>query len=766
MPHLMLLLILLLAGAPPAAVPSWRETFADGDLRRDPAWTGDTTRWMLAPAGADWMLLSAGPEASDTLALETASTAAYGAWTISAGYAGGPLSNFNLSRIYLMAEAGGALDEASSYFIQIGSNDHDVRLYRAASGIRTLLGQSAPDYLDGDTARLALRVERRRGAGWQVFDGGVLLFEAPDAGDVPAARFGLWVKHTRARGGDFFFDDIAVEGDAGPPPPPALEPGALVINEIHFAPTPSAGEFVELYNRSARPINLRGLTLADDRDEPALIALNDLWIEPDAYRVLVRDSVVFRDRYPGVPAVTMPDWPSLNNDADVVTLYAGATPIDAVAYEAGWGLPGVSLERRDPGGPAWLPGNWGASVDPDGATPGRRNSRFEPDRTAPALLLAEWDAEEQVTTYWSEPVAVASVSSDRFRIGPASPQRLAFIGPDVIRLVFTGPPAGDRLRVSRVTDLTGNDTGDLDAPLARAPAPGELALNEILYEPRADPFDNRADQPEYAEIVNRSSDWLSLRRIELAGPEDEQGAADTLRHEAPPTALAPGALAIWYAGREGDLAGAFPSLPAPHLAPRLSVDAATLGFGNSGDTIRLLADGALIDAVTYRPDWHYPLLAETRGIALERRWRDAPNDLAASWSSSVDPEGGTPGRPNSIAQEQASGSPPAEGLTVAPSPFSPDGDGHDDAALLRVASLEAPAVVRARIFDSEGNAVRRLDTARLAGFDTTLAWDGRDDAGEVVRIGLYIALVDVFYADRRAGRTYKAPVIVARPLGK
>jgi len=173
-------------------------------------------------------------------------------------------------------------------------------------------------------------------------------------------------------------------------------------------------------------------------------------------------------------------------------------------------------------------------------------------------------------------------------------------------------------------------------------------------------------------------------------------------------------------------------------------------------------DGALLDEVSYSPSWHAAALADTRGVALERISLTGSSTSAANWTSSVAPEGGTPGQPNSV--RLSAEAQPESGLTVAPSPFSPDGDGFDDATRIRFSLSSDIASVRVRIYDARGRLVRTLEESRLVGRTGELIWDGLGDGGRTLRIGIYVVLLEAL--DTAGGRvvTMKRPVVLARPL--
>jgi hypothetical protein len=70
-----------------------------------------------------------------------------------------------------------------------------------------------------------------------------------------------------------------------------------------------------------------------------------------------------------------------------------------------------------------------------------------------------------------------------------------------------------------------------DGPLARAPRPGELAIDEVLVNPTGDDLGR-----EWIELSNRSGDWLDLSALHLAGASIDVAVAGG--------AIAPGALRV------------------------------------------------------------------------------------------------------------------------------------------------------------------------------------------------------------------------------
>lgn len=748
--------------APGSLFAQWFDDFADGDITANPPWTGDLDQWGLVPFGPDLALRTLGAPRADTLHLATPSPIVFGTWRATVHWEDGRPSNFNLVRLYLIADTSALEGPVRGYYVQLGSNSRDVRLYRSDPDLsdgRTLLGQSDSDLLDQDTRTLSLEITRAEQGTWTVRIDGVpvLTVDEPPPRLTSGAYFGLWVKHSSTRGESFLFDDVGAEGIDGPSDtsPPALvdvtvpDPttldvtfdestlactpdhfevsdgigapvgfrecredgqttygllfatpllpgrtytltvrdipdvfgnvldeavrpfsvplppdlpgrGDVVINEILYDPAGGGSEFVELHNRSVRPFDLSTLALSDDRLSPVLASVQPATLAPGGYAVLVEDGSAFAAQFPGVPFFVVASWPALNNGGDAVVLWAGTTVVDSVAYRPSWGGAGVSLERVDPAGPSAYRLNWADSRDPAGGTPGRRNSVFAPDLTPPALRFVDQVGERTLAVSFSEPLDPGSVRPEAFSLsGP--PPTTASLSEDlkVVTLTFAAPIAVDRLSVTGVADLTGNVLPTASMPVARWAEPGDLRITEVLYDPLADPFDGKIDQPEYVELYNASDHLVTLTGLFWTDRPDERNRADTLRLGAVEVGVEAGQYAVVFSQPEtlptdavftqSRLVLAFPEDYAGAGTRLLPVAGASLGLRNDGDLIRLhRRDGLAVDALEYSPAWHDAALPTTRGVSLEKIAPTGPAQEPTNWTSSAAPAGGTPGLPNSV----------------------------------------------------------------------------------------------------------------------
>jgi hypothetical protein len=474
-----------------------------------------------------------------------------------------------------------------------------------------------------------------------------------------------------------------------------------VVNEIHYDPVDEDAEFVELLNRSAAPVDLQGLAFGDAGSGPRAIVDQSRSLSPDSFVVLVRDQAAFNRAFPAARNALVPvgSWPALNNGGDAVVLYnrtgdgsAGGV-VDSVAYDPSWGGREVSLERIDPGGPSSRASNFASSSAPSGGTPGAVNSRFAPDTVPPAVRLAEAvfadsDAQPTVDVYFSEPLDAASVAPSDFQLADGRlPRAVTLLDAAIrVRLAFDAPLSGLTLTATAVQDLSGNQLDEATVPLAYQPAPGDLVINEVMYDPRTDAFDGRPDQPEYFELVNRAARPLSVQGGYWTDRPDEFGVADTLRFDPVPRAVRPGGYAVVFAldtdgapEAPSRLARSFPAVdfgaPERTLVP---VTGASLGLLNGGSTIRLhRRDGRVITVTRYQPDWHDPNRPTTDGVSLERVAPDDTLDTALQWTSSTTDAGGTPGLPNAARRSPDARLPASGDLVVNEILYAPLADPDD-----------------------------------------------------------------------------------------
>ena len=103
-------------------------------------------------------------------------------------------------------------------------------------------------------------------------------------------------------------------------------------------------------------------------------------------------------------------------------------------------------------------------------------------------------------------------------------------------------------------------------------------------------------------------------------------------------------------------------------------------------------------------------------------------------------------------------------VTINPNPFSPDNDGFEDFTIINLDLNQALSQVRIKIYDNQGRVVRTLENSRPSASKNSIIFDGRDDTGKALRIGIYILLIEAVSSAGGSIQTMKAPVVIARKL--
>lgn len=169
--------------------------------------------------------------------------------------------------------------------------------------------------------------------------------------------------------------------------PEEASPGDIVINEVLFNPRPNGVDFVEIFNRSEKYINMKNWSLANVTDlQPSRIspiANEDFLMRPQDYLVLTANASVLESEYiKAIPTAirSLTQMPSLPDDEGSIALLNSSNVIlDQFNYSKEMHNTfikddeGVSLERISASSPSHSQ-NWASAAADEFATPGFRNS--------------------------------------------------------------------------------------------------------------------------------------------------------------------------------------------------------------------------------------------------------------------------------------------------------------------------------------------------------------------------------------------------------
>lgn len=425
----------------------------------------------------------------------------------------------------------------------------------------------------------------------------------------------------------------------------------ILINEIMADPDPVVGqpsvEYIELYNRTSTPVDLTGWIIRTNNTNRTIPTVSIA-----AHGYLVLTSTAGAPLFPStVPVIAIPSFSAITNSGATLTLLRpDETVISSVSFSSAWygdsqkAQGGWSLERISPLMPCTGAGNWIASDDPSGGTPGEQNSVYEEriDDKAPFLSGVDIISNDSVLVRFSESVpGLRSIGTSAFTIsnGQGSPAQVIPVEPGLTSaiLVLTAPLQTGVIYAiqgdNSIRDCAGNQLDVQHSIRFALPVPvtqGDILINELMVD---------EDPPvmlppvEYIEVYNNTDRPLNLGNCMLR--------VNTTTRPVPDILVEPDSFAVLtsIAGEEFfqdsiNVVGiaSFPAL------------------SNSGAEIAILNEnGQVVHSVNYQSSWYRNSQKANGGWSLEQISYTGGCPGASNWIASESPTGGTPGKTNSVA---------------------------------------------------------------------------------------------------------------------
>jgi hypothetical protein len=180
-----------------------------------------------------------------------------------------------------------------------------------------------------------------------------------------------------------------------------------------------------------------------------------------------------------------------------------------------------------------------------------------------------------------------------------------------------------------------------------------------------------------------------------------------------------------------------------------------------GNIVLLNHLGNTIDELEYDHKWHFGLIDNEAGVALERIDYNQPTQKETNWISAASTAGfGTPTYQNS---QFKTGESAKSAITINPKIFSPDNDGYDDYCFVNYQVPGPGHVANVTIFDAAGRPVRYLAKNALLGLNGNFRWDGLNDNQQRLSMGIYIVVTEIFNLNGYTKR-FKSAVTIAKKL--
>ena len=543
----------------------------------------------------------------------------------------------------------------------------------------------------------------------------------------------------------------------------------VVIDELMPDPSPPVQlpnyEFIELKNVSNTAFNLRNWKVSDGSSTATITA--NFVLKPDSFVVVCSNSAAAAFASFG-KAIGVSNFPSLNNDADVISLYsAEGRLIHSVGYNSNWYQNAVksdggwSLEMIDIHNPCSGMSNWKASTDISGGTPGKINAvnAINKDDDPPVLYRTYATDSSAITAVFDEPLDSATAAhalNYTINNGIGHPATALPVMPLFSEVLLKPAMPLNKgtvyeLTVSNVTDCAGNVIGRFNTAKAGLPALADslgIVINEILFNPKPGGYD-------YIELYNRSNKIIDLKQLYIA-TRNATGQLTSI------TQLSTGSY-LFFPGEYRVFTENSQWLQQQYLVKDSSVVTSVSSLpsmpDDKGTVVLLNLQGAIIDELHYIEKWHFALIEDKQGVALERISYNGPTQDKSNWTSAASTAGfGTPGYQNSqlMADAQVQGQ-----VTVLPAVFSPDNDGWNDYATIGYQLGEPGYVANIRIFDSNGRLVRYLVQNATLSTAGSFRWDGLDDKLNKLPVGIYIILTELFNLQGKS-KKFKQAITLAR----
>ena len=170
-----------------------------------------------------------------------------------------------------------------------------------------------------------------------------------------------------------------------------IEVGDLIFNEVMFENPENSLEYLEIYNKSDKVLDVSGLIFTTRKTDGTLNTGTEIppltTLLPKGYLAFCSDAQIVRN-YHACPAesnILTSTWTTLNNESSTLVLTNSAkdTIYDELTYNTKWhhalvkNPKGVSLERVNPNLPTQDAASWhSASSETNYGTPGYKNSQY------------------------------------------------------------------------------------------------------------------------------------------------------------------------------------------------------------------------------------------------------------------------------------------------------------------------------------------------------------------------------------------------------
>lgn len=573
------------------------------------------------------------------------------------------------------------------------------------------------------------------------------------ADNIPNGSFQITINNVTDLNGNTA-DPITIDTTYG-----YAEAYSVVINEIMADPDPVVAlpnyEYIELYNTENIGFNLQNWTL---QVGTSVKTLPNFELGANQYVIICSQAASETLSEYGQCITT--SLSVVNGGTTIRLQNADGELVHEVTFSDSWYGDsnkingGWSLELINPLDVCTsAKNNWTASVSPLGGTPGSINSVFSDEEVKPMVeSLKAVDGHTIELTFNQTMDETTLTDKQNYDIGGNHPTT-AILTSNGVKITFEMEfESGSvyTLNISGLANCSGvmMDAYSQEFMLPAEVTEGQIIINEVMYNPVAPCVD-------YVELYNPTDLGYDLVNMSLGlVTQSFPSPPDTVIRVITSTGyyLAPHAYVV-LSSNGNAIADYFDIENRSNFLTMSSCPSLPNG---GGQIIVTTADKTVIDKMNYSENMQYPLLKTTKGVSLERISPSLPSTDALNWhSASSSTNYGTPGYENSVYHQTTASE---NMLSIEPSTFSPDNDGYNDVCMISLQNT-GTATLNIHILTSEGREIRYLVKNELVGANHSVVWDGLDESGNRVQLGIYIVYAEMFAEDGTTSQLKKTVVV-------
>ncbi|MDX2194857.1 MAG: lamin tail domain-containing protein [Cytophagales bacterium] len=421
----------------------------------------------------------------------------------------------------------------------------------------------------------------------------------------------------------------------------------IIINELMPDESPVAGlpeaEFVEIFNTTSDLISLNAFTLTDPSSKGKFP--ENAYILPKEHLILTSNSknTLFTS-YGRVYGLS--SFPSLNSSGDFISLKdSNEAVINSVNYLDDWysdpkkGDGGYTLERINPYKNCGGRSNWNVTKDESGGTPGKQNSIFSTgkDGVKPTYSGTYAISNQSFAVAFSEALDADSLKLADFSVAGIllSSYTLSSMNADTLLLSTQETLDSNKiynLNINKIQDCSGESTGgfSFESALGVSPKKHRVAINEIMADPKPS---IKLPEYEYIELYNASDSLYNLQGCYLYIDKSKVIIPAGIFIKPKNYLIVTNSKYKNEFTKYGLVAG---------------LDGLSSITDNDEKIILTNNKGLKLSQVAFDAEWYGNSEKDNGGWSLERIDPTNPCAEATNWKASINADGGTPGKLNSI----------------------------------------------------------------------------------------------------------------------